>query len=48
MLMNIYTIELGHLIQFIACHLSSAKPLSEPMLIYFQLYTKKQNPVKFE
>ena len=36
------------LVQVMACHLFSAKPLPEPMLTYSQLDPKEQTSVKFE
>ena len=35
------------LVQIMACRLSGAKPLSEPMLPYYQLDHKEHNSVKF-
>ena len=34
------------LVQIMACHLVGAKPLSEPMLGYYQLDPKEQTSVK--
>ena len=36
------------LVPIMACLLFGAKPLSEPMLAYYQLYQSKQVPVNFE
>ena len=36
------------LVQIMACRLSSAKPLSEPMLLYCKLDPQEQTSVKFE
>ena len=36
------------LVQIMACRLFGTKPLPEPMLVYFQLYSWEQVSVKFE
>ena len=36
------------LVQIMACHLFSAKPLSKPMLSYYQLDPQEQTSVKFQ